>query len=81
VCAVEERKLGAVFDHGLERRFEFLFDGVAGIHWMEARVVPERNAAGKVVTILEVRLTTRLRLLHALDLPPAELLKGVRQPR
>ncbi|MDT4891478.1 MAG: hypothetical protein QOE97_513 [Pseudonocardiales bacterium] len=54
LCALWERELGAVFDHGLERRFEFLFDGVDGIHWMEARVVPERNAAGKVVTILSV---------------------------
>jgi len=54
LCALWERELGVVFEHGEARRFEFPFDdGVGGgIRWFEAHVAPERNAAGEVETIL-----------------------------
>ncbi len=54
LCALWDVELGAVFDEGLERRFEFPFDGPNGVRWLEAYVVPEVNAQGEVETILSV---------------------------
>ena len=52
LCVLWERELGAVFESGQERRFEFTLDGIGGSRALEAYVVPERNAAGEVETIL-----------------------------
>ena len=54
LCALWDVELGAVFDEGVERRFEFQFDGPNGLRWLEAYVVPERNERGEVETILSV---------------------------
>ena len=54
LCALWDAELGAVFADELPRRFEFSFDGPHGVHWLEAHVVPERNGAGEVETILSV---------------------------
>ena len=52
LCVLWERELGAVFEHGEARRFEFEFGAAGGGRWLEAHVVPERNAAGEVETIV-----------------------------
>ena len=54
LCSLWDVELGAVFDEGVERRFEFQFDGPNGLRWLEAYVVPERNERGEVETILSV---------------------------
>ena len=43
------------FDQGLERRFEFWFDGPNGTRWLEAHVVPRP---------IEVDLTSDTSPLH-----------------
>jgi two-component system cell cycle sensor histidine kinase/response regulator CckA len=51
-CALWEREIGAVFESGEARRFEFEFDGADRVLWAEAVALPERNAAGVVESVI-----------------------------
>ena len=52
LCVLWERELGAVFEQGELRRFEFEYEGVGGARCLESDVVPERNAAGEVQSVV-----------------------------
>jgi len=59
-----DRHLREIVDHPAERDFEIEFPDSAGPRWFEARLIPEQDADGKIVSILVVlrEFTERWRL-------------------
>lgn len=54
LLALWNERCERAFATGEEQRYEFTFDGVDGVHYYAAHLLPERDAAGEVASLLAI---------------------------